>query len=117
MFYKTIAIANEELEEEQETNQVTVSSSNLSTVLVNLNAFTKYKIEVLAFTVKGDGVKSIPIKAGNCCPTYSFANNVVSKYERACRHLGFLVFFFLFFFFCFLLTRSKSKYHYPIIPS
>lgn len=72
VFYKAIAIANEDLEEEQETNQVTASSSNLSAVLENLNAFTKYRIEVLAFTVKGDGVKSIPITAGNFCQTYSF---------------------------------------------
>lgn len=65
VIYKAIAIANEHLEEELETNQVTVPSSNLSAVLENLNAFTRYSIEVLAFTVKGDGVKSTPIKAGN----------------------------------------------------
>ena len=70
MFYKAIAIANEDFEEEQETKQVTVPSSNLSAVLENLNAFTSYRIEVLAFTVKGDGVKSTPITAGNFCQPY-----------------------------------------------
>ena len=65
VFYKATAIANEDLEEGLETNQVTVPSSNLSAVLENLNAFTRYRIEVLAFTVKGDGVKSTTIKAGN----------------------------------------------------
>lgn len=72
VFYKAIAIANEVLEEEWETNQVTVPSSNLSTILENLNAFTRYRIEVLAFTVKGDGVKSTPIKAGSFSHTYSY---------------------------------------------
>lgn len=71
VFYKAIAIANEDLEEELETNQVTVPSSNLfEFVLENLNAFTRYRIEVLAFTVKGDGVKSTPIKAGNFSKSY-----------------------------------------------
>jgi len=65
VFYKAIAIANEDLEEELETNQVTVPSWSLSAVLENLNAFTRYRIEVLAFTVKGDGVKSTAINAGN----------------------------------------------------
>ena len=66
MFYKAIAIANEALEKELETSVVTVGSSSLSASLENLNAFTRYEIEVLAFTIKGDGVKSKPIKAGTC---------------------------------------------------
>ena len=70
MFYVAIAIANEDIEEELETNLVTVPSSNLSVVLENLNAFTRYRIDVLAFTVKGDGVKSTPIKAGSFSHSY-----------------------------------------------
>lgn len=65
MFYRAIAIANEALEEELETSVVTVGSSDLFAVLENLNAFTRYEIEVLAFTIKGDGVKSKPIEAGS----------------------------------------------------
>lgn len=53
------------LEEDLETKEVVVNSSTLSTGLENLNAFTRYEIEVLAFTVKGDGVKSKAIRAGN----------------------------------------------------
>ena len=37
----------------------------LLAVLENLTAFTRYEVRVLAFTVKGDGVKSPPIRAGN----------------------------------------------------
>ena len=65
MFYRAIAVANEALEEELETSVVKVGSSTLFAVLENLDAFTRYEIEVLAFTIKGDGVKSNPIKAGN----------------------------------------------------
>lgn len=65
VFYKAIAIANEALEEELETSVVTVGRSDLFAVLENLNAFTRYEIEVLAFTIKGDGVKSKPIEAGS----------------------------------------------------
>lgn len=64
VLYKAIATAEETPEEESETNIVTVSSSSLSAVLENLDAYTRYEIEVLAFTIKGDGVKSEPIRAG-----------------------------------------------------
>lgn len=64
MLYKAIAIANEKLEGELPTKDVIVSPSTLSTVLENLDAFTRYEIEVLASTIKGDGVKSKAITAG-----------------------------------------------------
>ena len=65
VLYKAIAISNEKLEEDLETREVKVQPSKLSAVLENLNAFTRYEIEVLAYTVKGDGVKSKAIRAGN----------------------------------------------------
>ena len=64
LLYSAIAIANEKLEE-LETYEVTVGPSTLIAVLKNLTAFTRYEVRVLAFTVKGDGVKSTPIRAGN----------------------------------------------------
>ena len=64
VLYSAIAIANEKLEE-LETYEVTVGPSTLIAVLKNLTAFTRYEVRVLAFTVKGDGVKSTPIRAGN----------------------------------------------------
>lgn len=64
VLYKAIATANEKLEEELETSVVTVGSSILFAVLENLDAYTRYEIEVLAFTIKGDGVKSKPMRAG-----------------------------------------------------
>ena len=65
MLYKAIAIANEEPEKEPGTSEVIVEPSMLLAVLENLTAFTRYEVQVLAFTVKGDGVKSPPIRAGN----------------------------------------------------
>ena len=64
VLYSAIAIANEKLEE-LEVYEVTVGPSTLIAVLKNLTAFTRYEVRVLAFTVKGDGVKSNPIRAGN----------------------------------------------------
>ena len=79
VLYKAIATANVKLEEDLETKEVVVNYSTLSTALEGLNAFTRYEIEVLAFTVKGDGVKSKAIRAGsqdqhnssNTCIIYS----------------------------------------------
>lgn len=65
VLYKAIAISNEEFEGELETSEVIVGPNMLFADLGNLNAFTRYEIEVLAFTVKGDGVKSKDIRAGN----------------------------------------------------
>ena len=64
VLYSAIAVANEKLEE-LETYELTVGPSTLIAVLENLTAFTRYEVRVLAFTVKGDGVKSTPIRAGN----------------------------------------------------
>ena len=64
VLYSAITIANENLEE-LETYEVTVGPSTLIAVLENLTAFTRYEVQVLAFTVKGDGVESTPIRAGN----------------------------------------------------
>lgn len=64
VLYSAIAIANKKLEE-LKTYEVTVEPSTLTAVLENLTAFTRYEVRVLAFTVKGDGVKSTPIRAGN----------------------------------------------------
>jgi len=75
VLYKAIAISNEKLEEDLETREVKVQPSKLSAVLENLNAFTRYEIEVLAYTVKGDGVKSKAIRAETCnCHSTIYTN-------------------------------------------
>ena len=82
VLYKAIAIANVKLEEDLETKEVVVNSSTLSTVLENLNAFTRYEIGVLAFTVKGDGVKSKAIRAGNQDQHFKYMfHTFISKYS------------------------------------
>ena len=64
MFYTAIATANEKHDEVMETKEIILNSSTLSIVLKNLSVFTRYEIEVLAFTAKGDGVRSDAIRAG-----------------------------------------------------
>lgn len=65
VFYKAIAKANKKLDDGViQTRSVAVNSSTLAVVLENLSAFTRYEIEVLAFTIKGNGVRSKALRAG-----------------------------------------------------
>ena len=64
--YKPITIANRSiLGEEYSERSVIVGPDKLSTELNSLTTFTRYAIRVSAFTVKGNGVRSEPIIAGN----------------------------------------------------
>ena len=54
---------NKELKEKEK--NITVGPSTLSVQLHNLSSFTIYSIEVRAFTVKGNGIPSQVIFAGN----------------------------------------------------
>ncbi|XP_074628437.1 uncharacterized protein LOC141886246 isoform X3 [Acropora palmata] len=76
VFYKAIATANEKLDDGViQTRNVAVNSSTLAVVLENLSAFTRYEIEVLAFTIKGNGVRSNAIRADTCnCHRTIFTN-------------------------------------------
>ena len=56
--YRAVAVANETLKEKAEELIVTVGPMNRSVELDGLDAFTRYHIQVLAFTRIGDGVKS-----------------------------------------------------------
>ena len=65
VFYKAIATANKKLDDGViQTRNVAVNSFTLAVVLENLSAFTRYEIEVLAFTIKGNGVRSNAVTAG-----------------------------------------------------
>ncbi|XP_022795623.1 uncharacterized protein LOC111334195 isoform X1 [Stylophora pistillata] len=75
VLYRAVAIGDETPDEQMQTKVVTVSRSSLFADLENLDAYTRYEIEVLAFTIKGDGVKSEPIRAETCnCYSTIYSN-------------------------------------------
>ena len=59
-----MAVANESVVEKSEETVITVGPRNLSLELVGLGAFTRYHIQVRAFTRIGDGVRSSITVAG-----------------------------------------------------
>ncbi|XP_068688561.1 uncharacterized protein [Montipora foliosa] len=75
VFYTAIATANKKHDEVMETKEIILNSSTRFIVLKNLSVFTRYEIEVLAFTAKGDGVRSDAIRADTCnCRNTIFTN-------------------------------------------
>lgn len=61
--YRAISNPNHRLEEKE--RNITVGANTTSVVLNKLSSFTIYSIEVRAFTVKGNGIPSQVIFAGN----------------------------------------------------
>lgn len=62
VYYKAVAVANETIKR-QSYREITVQTT--SVVLKHLDAFTRYYIYVLAFTIKGNGVPTRVVSAGN----------------------------------------------------
>lgn len=59
VFYTAVALSKHPFDQPMPTLSVTLENPpQTSVVLRNLSAFTRYHIQVLAFTIKGDGVKS-----------------------------------------------------------
>ena len=65
VFYRPISVSGKPIKATARFNEITVGPSDHSAQLKGLNSFTKYEIKVLAFTDKGDGVKSLSVTAGN----------------------------------------------------
>ena len=63
MTYRAISNPNQRLDEKE--RNITVGPNTTSVVLNKLSSFTIYSIEVRAFTVKGNGIPSQVILAGN----------------------------------------------------
>ena len=61
--YRAISNPNQRLDEKE--RNITVGPNTTSVVLNKLSSFTIYSIEVRAFTVKGNGIPSQVIFAGN----------------------------------------------------
>lgn len=65
VFYTAVAVSNHPFDQPMATLSVTLENPPRTSVMLrNLSAFTRYHILVLAFTIKGDGVKSPIIVAG-----------------------------------------------------
>ena len=63
MTYRAISNSNQRLDEKE--RSITVGLNTTSVELNKLSSFTIYSIEVRAFTVKGNGIPSQVIFAGN----------------------------------------------------
>ena len=117
VLYRAVAIADETPDEKMETKVVTVSSSSLFADLENLDAYTRYEIEVLAFTIKGDGVKSEPIRAGISQLIYSFSVGLcayaIYTSFQACfpQILSLQLTLRLSFLYSYLMSRPNTIYH------
>ncbi|XP_048579836.1 uncharacterized protein LOC116619170 isoform X2 [Nematostella vectensis] len=75
VLYAPIAVANKTLTTPPAWSHVTVQPDMTSVKISNLAAFTRYNLAVLAFTVKGDGIRSANITAETCnCHSAMYTN-------------------------------------------